>query len=58
MMSFFVTLIAIGFFAFVSYGYSYEQIGPPIADFQAIVPKGQEVYSYYGVPNPKRRKET
>jgi len=57
-MSFLMTLVAIGLFAFARYGYSYEQIGPPIADFQAIVPKGQEVYDYYGLPNPKRKKET
>jgi hypothetical protein len=32
-MSFLITLIAIGFFAFARYGYSYEQIGSPMVDY-------------------------
>ena len=57
-MSFLVTLIAIGFFVVARYAYSYDQIGLPIADYQAIVPKGQELFGYYNIPNPKLKKET
>lgn len=35
----------------------FEQIGPPIVEFDAIVPKGKEVFSYYDVKNPKEIKE-
>lgn len=37
--------------------YTYEQIGPPIVDFAKIVPKGSSLYTYYGLPNPKTKKE-
>ena len=30
----FLTLIFVGLFAFVKYGHTYEQLGPPIAEFQ------------------------
>jgi hypothetical protein len=39
MMSLLVTLVAIGFFLFARYGYNFEQIGPPIADYAPIVPR-------------------
>ena len=57
MMSLLVTLVALGFFLFAMYGWNADQIGVPIADFPPIVPKDQEVYSYYGLPNPKLKKE-
>ena len=57
MMSFLITLVTIGFFLFAMYGWTADQIGPPVADFAPIVPEDQEVYSYYGLPNPKLKKE-
>lgn len=57
MMSLLITLVAIGFFIMAKYLYSYDQIGSPIADYKAIVPEDQEVYTYYGLPNPKIKRE-
>lgn len=32
-------------------------MGPPLVDFDAIVPKGKEIYSYYDIKDPKAVKE-
>jgi len=58
MMSLLVTLVTLGFFLFAMYGWNADQIGPPIADYTPIVPKDQEVFSYYAVPDPKLHKES
>lgn len=50
-------LVIFGAFLFLKYSFKFEQNGPPLVNFQAIVPKGSAVYSYYGLPNPKQKKE-
>ena len=50
-------VILLGAFFFLRYGFSFDQNGPPIVNFPPIVPKNTAIYSYYGVPNPKQRKE-
>lgn len=32
-------------------------MGPPLATFESIVPKGNSIFSYYGVANPKTKTE-
>jgi hypothetical protein len=31
----------------------YDPLTPPIAEFDAVVPHGSQVYSYYDLPDPK-----
>jgi hypothetical protein len=31
----------------------FEKVGVPPVSFEAIIPKDQQIYSYYGLPNPK-----
>ena len=50
-------LVILTAFLCLKYSYKFEQNGPPIVSFQPIVPKGSAVYSYYGLPNPKQKKE-
>lgn len=39
------------------FGVNYTKIGPPIAKFEPVVPRGNSIYSYYGLPNPKIKQE-
>lgn len=42
-------------FLYVRYGHGYSKNGPPLINFEAIVPKGFAMYAYYGLPNPKAK---
>ena len=44
-------------FLVLRYGFQFEQIGPPVVNFEPIVPKGSAIYTYYGIDNPKLKKD-
>lgn len=54
---FFWLLVLASIFVFIRYGIKFDKIGVPPVTFDAIVPKDQQIYSYYGLPNPKQKKE-
>ena len=53
---FWLVLLATSFI-FIKYGMKFEQMGVPVANFDGIVPKDGQIYDYYGIPNPKVKKE-
>ena len=53
---FWILLFSAAFF-FTRYGHKFEELGVPAVKFDPIVPKGQEIYSYYGISNPQEKKE-
>ena len=52
-----LTILVLFALLFVAKFTDFEQIGPPLVDFDAIVPKGKEIYSYYDIRDPKEIKE-
>ena len=52
-ISLILTIALITVFVTIRYGYTFDTIGPPIANFEPVIPKGAAIYSYYGVNNPK-----
>lgn len=42
---------------YVTYVHSYSMNGPPLAAYEPIVPKGNSLFAYYGLPNSKLKKE-
>ena len=50
-------LVATGFFLYARFLTNFSQMGPPVVDFPAIVPKKGEIYSYYDIKDSKIKKE-
>jgi hypothetical protein len=52
-----VSIVLIAFFLFFRYAHTFSVMSLPLVDYTAIVPRGNAVYAYYGITNPKIRKE-
>ena len=35
----------------------FTPISPPVANFETVMPHGQQIYSYYNLPNPKVKQQ-
>ena len=44
-------------FLYMRFFAKWEQMGPPVVDFTPIVPKKNEVFTYYDIKDPKIKKE-
>jgi len=44
-------------FLFLRFGYHFKHIGPPLVDYESVVPRGNSVFTYYGITNPKVKKD-
>jgi len=53
----FLLLVLAGVYFTCKYGREYDQMGPPIAKYEPIVPKEEQLFSYYGLQNPKLKRE-
>ena len=56
-ISLFIIFVCILLYVGFRFYGNFQQIGPPEQKFEYIVPKGSNVYSYYGIQNPKQKKE-
>jgi hypothetical protein len=51
------TLFFIAMFIYFRFGYTYAKNGAPLVEYAPILAKGNSFYAYYGLANPKAKKE-